>query len=147
MLRLTPGPAEARFGITAAPMSAIADWQGRVTVRRIPLRGDIAAACRRLTEAERNFDRRAASRPLHPVPDWAAKLVAPEGTRAADPGQNAVIKRLYWTEENKRKAQKLVAISRELGAQVKICVSKHARIGIDVDKPSDLELAEQMLQG
>lgn len=37
------------------------------------------------------------------------------------------------------------ALSRELGARVRICVSKHARMGIDVDKPSDLELAEKML--
>ncbi len=39
---------------------------------------------------------------------------APEGTRAADPDQNRVIRRLYWTEEYKQNAQKLVAISREL---------------------------------
>ncbi|MBC7234460.1 MAG: aldo/keto reductase family protein [Chloroflexi bacterium] len=40
---------------------------------------------------------------------------APAGTRAADPDQNAVIMNLYWNEENKRKAQELVAIARELG--------------------------------
>lgn len=38
------------------------------------------------------------------------------------------------------------AISRELGAKVKICISEHARMGIDVDKPSDLELANQLLE-
>jgi hypothetical protein len=82
LLRLTPGPAEARFGITVAPLTAVADWQGRVTVRRLPLRGNITAACRRLVEVERDFDRRAAAKPLHPIPDWATKLVAPEGSRA-----------------------------------------------------------------
>ena len=40
---------------------------------------------------------------------------APEGTRAADPDTNRVIRRLYWTEACKQKAQKLVEISRELG--------------------------------
>jgi len=38
------------------------------------------------------------------------------------------------------------AMSRELDARVKICVSPHARIGLDVDKPSDLELAQQVLK-
>jgi GTP:adenosylcobinamide-phosphate guanylyltransferase len=37
------------------------------------------------------------------------------------------------------------ALSHELSARVRICVSKHARIGIDVDKPSDLELAKLLL--
>ena len=37
------------------------------------------------------------------------------------------------------------AISRELAARVHICVSKHARMAVDVDKPSDLELAKQVL--
>jgi len=82
LLRLTPGPAEARFGITAAPMVAVADWRGRVTIRRLRLRGDIAAACRRLVTAEREFDRRAAARPLHSIPDWARDLVRPGGSRA-----------------------------------------------------------------
>ena len=40
---------------------------------------------------------------------------APEGTRAADPDQNSVIKNLYWTEENKRKGQELMEIASELG--------------------------------
>ncbi len=38
------------------------------------------------------------------------------------------------------------AMSRELAASVRICISKHARMGIDVDKPSDLELAIQLLK-
>ncbi|MBI4560055.1 MAG: aldo/keto reductase family protein [Candidatus Hydrogenedentes bacterium] len=37
------------------------------------------------------------------------------GTRAADPRQNAVIKKMYWTDENKAKAQSLVALANELG--------------------------------
>lgn len=37
------------------------------------------------------------------------------------------------------------AISRELAVSVHIGVSKHARMAVDVDKPSDLELAEQVL--
>ena len=40
---------------------------------------------------------------------------APEGTRAADPDQNAIIKDLYWTEENKTKGQELVEIAGEMG--------------------------------
>lgn len=36
-------------------------------------------------------------------------------------------------------------LSERLGIGVKICVSPHARLGMDVDKPSDLELAEQLL--
>lgn len=39
---------------------------------------------------------------------------APEGTRAADNEANMVIKKLYWTEENKEKAQKLVQIANEM---------------------------------
>lgn len=33
-----------------------------------------------------------------------------------------------------------------LSARVKICISKHARLGLDVDKPSDLELAQHLLR-
>ena len=40
---------------------------------------------------------------------------APEGTRAADPKQNSVIKALYWNEENKEKGQRLAAIARDMG--------------------------------
>jgi aryl-alcohol dehydrogenase-like predicted oxidoreductase len=40
---------------------------------------------------------------------------APEGTRAADDDTNEVIKRLYWTEENKRRAQELVKIASGMG--------------------------------
>ncbi|MDP6445617.1 MAG: NTP transferase domain-containing protein [Pirellulaceae bacterium] len=38
------------------------------------------------------------------------------------------------------------AISRELSAAVRICVSPHARLGVDVDKPADLELADTVLK-
>ncbi|MDP6779047.1 MAG: aldo/keto reductase family protein [Candidatus Latescibacteria bacterium] len=40
---------------------------------------------------------------------------APEGTRASDPDQNSVIMELYWTEENKKKGQELMAIAGDLG--------------------------------
>lgn len=40
---------------------------------------------------------------------------APEGTRAADERQNMVIKAMYWSEENKKKAQELVAIANDYG--------------------------------
>ena len=40
---------------------------------------------------------------------------APEGTRAADERQNTVIKQMYWTEENKTKAGRLVEMAGELG--------------------------------
>jgi len=40
---------------------------------------------------------------------------APEGSRAADPRQNTVIRSMYWTEENKKKGQELAKIAEELG--------------------------------
>jgi aryl-alcohol dehydrogenase-like predicted oxidoreductase len=39
----------------------------------------------------------------------------PKGSRAADDRQNAVIKKMYWTEENKAKGQRLGALAGELG--------------------------------
>jgi len=39
----------------------------------------------------------------------------PKGSRAADDRQNAVIKKMYWTEENMAKGQKLASIAGELG--------------------------------
>lgn len=38
------------------------------------------------------------------------------------------------------------AMSRKLAARVQICISQHARIGVDVDKPCDLELAKTLLE-
>jgi aryl-alcohol dehydrogenase-like predicted oxidoreductase len=40
---------------------------------------------------------------------------APEGSRAADDRQNLVIKAMYWSEENKKKGQELVAIAKDFG--------------------------------
>ncbi len=40
---------------------------------------------------------------------------APEGSRAADPRQNAVMKAMYWTEENKEKGQELAMIAGDHG--------------------------------
>ena len=40
---------------------------------------------------------------------------APNGTRAADPDQNSVIRQLYWTEENKRKGQSLARLAKQMG--------------------------------
>jgi len=40
---------------------------------------------------------------------------AAAGTRAASSDTNMVLKAMYWTEENKRKSQKLVKIAREMG--------------------------------
>ncbi len=39
---------------------------------------------------------------------------APTGTRAADPDQNMVIKAIYWSEQNKRKAQEFVEIAQQM---------------------------------
>ncbi len=39
----------------------------------------------------------------------------PAGARAADPRQNVVIKKMYWTDENLRKGQELAALADELG--------------------------------
>ncbi|HNR33563.1 MAG TPA: aldo/keto reductase, partial [Candidatus Hydrogenedentes bacterium] len=36
--------------------------------------------------------------------------------RAADDRQNAVIRKMYWTDENMRKGQELAALARALGA-------------------------------
>ena len=46
---------------------------------------------------------------------YAPGKEAPEGTRAADPRQNAVMNAMYWTEENKAKAQELAALAAEHG--------------------------------
>ncbi|MHC4598776.1 MAG: hypothetical protein ACYS47_07210 [Planctomycetota bacterium] len=81
LLRLKPGPAESLFGITAAPMAAVADWHGRVVVANLNLRGDITGACTRLKAALRNFDRKKASRPPTPVPPWARDMVKPGGEK------------------------------------------------------------------
>ena len=40
---------------------------------------------------------------------------APSGTRAADEDTNSVIKSLYWTEQNKLKAQEFAGIAEDLG--------------------------------
>ncbi|MCP4644498.1 MAG: aldo/keto reductase [bacterium] len=40
---------------------------------------------------------------------------APAGSRAADDRQNTVMKAMYWSEENKQKAQELVAIAGDYG--------------------------------
>ena len=40
---------------------------------------------------------------------------APQGTRAADKDTDSVIKRMYWTEENKQKAQEFASIAGDLG--------------------------------
>ena len=37
------------------------------------------------------------------------------------------------------------ALSRELSVKVRICISDHAGLGMDVDKPSDLALANELL--
>jgi len=39
---------------------------------------------------------------------------AAAGTRAADPDQNTVMMNMYWSEENKQRAQQLVRIAQEL---------------------------------
>jgi len=46
---------------------------------------------------------------------YAPGAPAPENSRAADPDQNQVIMKLYWTEENKHKGQELARIARDLG--------------------------------
>ncbi len=54
---------------------------------------------------------------------------APQGTRAADDDTNLVIRKLYWTEENKKKGNELVKIATDMGvtaAQISIarCLKK-----------------------
>ena len=40
---------------------------------------------------------------------------APEGTRAASSDTNSVLMNMYWTEENKKKSQKLAGLAEEMG--------------------------------
>jgi aryl-alcohol dehydrogenase-like predicted oxidoreductase len=40
---------------------------------------------------------------------------APPGTRAADPEHNAILMKLFWSEENKRKGQELRLIAADMG--------------------------------
>jgi hypothetical protein len=82
LLRLKPGPAESFFGITAAPMAAVADWHGRVVVPNLNLRGDIEGACARLRATLGTFDVRKASRPPYRAPDWARAMMKPKGKPA-----------------------------------------------------------------
>ena len=56
---------------------------------------------------------------------------APEGTRASDDDANIVMKNMYWTEDNKQKAQEFVKIASDMGvtaAQLAIawCLSNQA---------------------
>ena len=38
------------------------------------------------------------------------------------------------------------ALRDRLSLRVRLCVSPHAELGMDVDKPADLELAERLLK-
>jgi len=111
---LTPGPAEALFGITAFPMAVIADWHGRVTKKNLRLRGDIAAACRLLETEHRQFDFRAARKPPYEVPDWAADMVHPDGEKA----MLAWLKKVHPVKSSRKVARKkwepLVEVYRSL---------------------------------
>jgi aryl-alcohol dehydrogenase-like predicted oxidoreductase len=40
---------------------------------------------------------------------------APESTRAADPRQNTVIRHMYWTDDNKQRAQELAQMANDFG--------------------------------
>ena len=51
----------------------------------------------------------------------------------------------YIECEGKDLAEIEQAMSRKLNAKVRIQISQHARMGVDVDKPSDLELAINVL--
>lgn len=46
---------------------------------------------------------------------YAPGRSAQEGSRAADPDQNAVLKKMYWTEECKEKSRKLVELAAGMG--------------------------------
>ena len=63
-------------------MAVVADWHGRVTVRRMNLRGQIPAACTLLKTTLSSFDRREASRPPYRMPDWAEPPVGKRGPEA-----------------------------------------------------------------
>lgn len=114
LLRLTPGPAEALFGITAAPMAVIADWHGRVTRTDLNLRGDIPAACRRLRAELRGFDFKEARRPPFEVPDWAASLVQAEGRGAMLAHLEAIHPVGGSRQVERRKLERLACLYRSL---------------------------------
>lgn len=46
---------------------------------------------------------------------YAPGTPPPPGTRAADPDQNSVMMKLYWTEDNLRRAARLPELARRLG--------------------------------
>lgn len=82
-MRLEPGPAEKYFGITAAPMAALADWHGRITNPSLSLRGDIKNACNYLKSLIDNFDFDKAGIAPYKTPDWAQPLLNTGNSAAA----------------------------------------------------------------
>jgi hypothetical protein len=84
LLRLKPGPDESLFGITAAPTIAVADYHGRILVPNLNLRGDIPAACQRMTQALAAFDAEKAARPPYTPPPFATPLLEADGAEAME---------------------------------------------------------------
>ncbi|NLG27573.1 MAG: aldo/keto reductase [Chloroflexi bacterium] len=57
---------------------------------------------------------------------YAPGAEAAPDTRAGDPDQNMVMRKLYWTEENKRKGQELASLAAELGTSAAILATAWA---------------------
>ncbi|MHC5080542.1 MAG: hypothetical protein ACYTHN_16145 [Planctomycetota bacterium] len=124
LLRLKPGPAESLFGITAAPMAAVADWYGRVVVPNLNLRGDMGNACNRLRDVLRQFDRKKASRPPYVVPDWAEPFMKEGGEKALAAFLEAVHPRKGGRPKRRPSFPDLVKVYRSLekeGDRIQFC--------------------------
>ena len=130
LLRLTPGPAEALFGITAAPMASVTDGYGRVIVPNLNLRGSIEGACDRLRIARRRFDpRKAARKPFEP-PEWAAPLVEEDAAEA----MTALLDRIHPRDQGEQdpdRFEKLAEIYRKLDRDallIRFCEAYYAAL-------------------
>ncbi|MFH1084638.1 MAG: aldo/keto reductase family protein, partial [Chloroflexota bacterium] len=80
---------------------------------------------------------------------YAPGADAPAGTRAADPDQNAVIRQLYWNEENKRKGQELAALAAEIGTTaatlaIAWCLRQPAVTGVILGTRTVAQLEENL---
>ncbi len=113
----------------------VSEWPAHMIVRANSIARDIGARTIGVSEPRYNLHYRYPERNLFPATEaegignvvfsalahgmltgkYKPGEDAPGGTRAADDDTNAVIKKLYWTEENKRKSQEFVTIASGMG--------------------------------
>ena len=114
----------------------VSEWPAHMIARANKVAGDIGARCIGVSEPRYNLLYRYPERNLFPATteEGVGNVIfsplahgmltgkykpgeeAPAGTRAADDDTNAIIKRLYWSDEQKRTAQEFVTIARDIGA-------------------------------